>query len=73
MKCPLCSAEMISGKLYGDKYALKWLPSGQKLFLGIWAIGGETIDSRTGGEKYLARTYSNGHKCEHCRKIILDI
>jgi len=73
MKCPLCGVEMVSGKLYGDRYALKWLPSGKRLFLGIWAKGGEKIDDRTGGEKYISRPYVKGNKCAHCKKIILDI
>lgn len=64
---------MVSGKLYGDRYALKWLPSEKRLFLGIWAKGGEEIDDRMGAGKFISRPYVKGHKCKHCKKIILDI
>ena len=73
MKCPLCGVEMVSGRLYGVRYALKWLPAGKRLFLGIWARGGEKIDDRAGVARYVARPFVKGYKCKHCKKIILEI
>lgn len=61
------------GKLYGDRYALKWLSEDQKLLLGIWATGGEKIDSRTKKQKWTIRPYISGFKCTNCQKLILDI
>ena len=72
MNCPICNAEMIAGKLYGDRYELKWLPAGRQLCFGVWARGSEKIDSRTKSEHLKSRPYALGHKCDLCSKILLD-
>jgi hypothetical protein len=64
---------MASGRLYGAEYAHKWLPDTKFLFLGIWAIGAERVDSRAGWQKIKSRPFAEGHKCETCQKIILDV
>lgn len=73
MKCPICACETEKGKLWGDRYALKWLNDQKKLFLGIWAFGGQAIDSRKKGLKSFSRPFAAGYKCLNCKKIILDI
>jgi hypothetical protein len=73
MNCPICGKRMTSGRLYGALYAHKWLPDPKRLFLGIWVIGGQPVDSRTLRQKFWVRPYADGHKCETCQKIILDL
>ena len=53
MKCPYCNEEMIKGFLYGDRYALKWLPENKKLLFGIWAKGGIKVDSHKIGRAHV--------------------
>jgi hypothetical protein len=69
MKCPYCKAEMARGNIYGDRYALKWMPEGKSLLLGIWAVGGIKIGS--GG--VLGRPKAEANMCQACRKLIVDI
>ncbi len=71
MKCPWCSQEMIPGKLYGDRFPLKWLNEDRKLTLGIWAIRGDTVGhyGRLGG---FSRPRAMGHRCLSCKKIVID-
>jgi hypothetical protein len=71
MKCPICSCEIEKGKLFGDRYALKWISDNKKLFFGIWAFGGEVVSSRK--KSFLSRPFVNGYKCSNCKKIILDM
>jgi hypothetical protein len=73
MKCPICKNEMENGKLYGDRYTFKWLPSAEKLFMGIWAMGSLSIDHRSKSERFFKRPYLNGNICKVCNKIILDL
>ncbi|MBU1043360.1 MAG: hypothetical protein KJ915_03055 [Candidatus Omnitrophica bacterium] len=72
MKCPICDSETEKGKLVGDRYALKWMDEKKKLFLGLWAFGGQVIDSRKTNLTF-SRPFVNGLKCLNCKKIILDI
>ncbi|MBU1086264.1 MAG: hypothetical protein KKD05_01960 [Candidatus Omnitrophica bacterium] len=72
MKCPICGSETEKGKLVGDRYALKWMNEKKKLFLGLWAVGGQVIDSRK-TNLTLSRPFVNGYKCLNCKKIILAI
>ena len=73
IKCPICKDEVEKGRLYGDRYMQKWLPEKKKLFMGIWALSAEKVDSRNRKQKFLARPFINGYKCANCKKIILDI
>jgi len=73
MNCPICDKPMIAGRLYGAQYAHKWLPNPKRLFLGIWAIGGQRVDSRTLRQRFTVRPFADAHKCESCQKIILDV
>jgi hypothetical protein len=69
MKCPYCSDEMVLGNLYGDRYALKWLPKDKGLVLGIWAANGIKIGSSGG----LARPKASAYVCKAYNKMIIDI
>ena len=71
MKCPWCNNDMISGKLYGDKFPLKWLNEDRRLTLGFLAIGGVTVGGygRLGG---FSRPRAVGHRCLACKKIVID-
>ena len=69
MKCPWCNNEMTAGKLYGDRYSLKWLNEGQGLVFGIWAAG-DVIG--TGGGFSGFRPSAKGHRCVACKKIVID-
>jgi len=60
---------MLSGHLYGDRYASVWMPDGKKLFLGIFALGGEPV----GKKKRCSRQKIRANKCPACRKIIIDL
>lgn len=66
MKCPYCNAEMTKGYIYGDRYALKWLPATKDLFMGIWAKGGITL-----GESGLGRPRVESFMCNACQKFIV--
>jgi len=73
MKCPICGSTMVPGRLYGSQYAHKWLPKSKRLFFGIWAIGAEPVDSRSLRQRFTVRPFADGHKCETCQKILLDV
>ncbi len=73
MNCPICNSETEKGRLFGDRYALKWLSERKKLFLGIWAFGAECVDSRKTETKLFSRPFVTGHKCAKCKKLILDL
>lgn len=68
MKCPYCQEEMIQGYIYGDRYPLKWLPTTQKLILGIWAKGGVKL----GHDGSWSRFRVNASSCSKCQKMIID-
>lgn len=70
MKCPYCNEEMIKGFLYGDRYALKWLPENKKLLFGIWAKGGIKVDSHSSS---LYRSRAETNMCHSCQKMIIDL
>lgn len=73
MNCPFCNKPMTLGRLYGAQYVHKWLPTPKRLFLGIWAIGAERIDSRSTRQRITVRPFADGHKCKACQKIVLDV
>ena len=68
MNCPWCGRAMTAGRLYGDRYPLKWLNAAQKLVLGAFAFHGDTI----GQASLLSRPYATGHRCASCRKLVID-
>ena len=72
MKCPWCNKDMTPGKLYGDRYSLKWLNEDQKLTLGIWALGGDIIGHASVLGGIFGRPYAVGHRCLACKKIVID-
>lgn len=69
MNCPYCQSELIPGFIYGDRYALKWLPEDKPLAGGIFAVGGEQI----GTKSPFSRPRVKGYKCNNCNKIIIDL
>ncbi|MEX1095070.1 MAG: PF20097 family protein [Planctomycetales bacterium] len=66
--CPYCGAAMQAGAIVGDRYRLKWLPRRGTLLLGILALGAVPIGER----QLLSRPRASGHRCLHCRTIIVD-
>ena len=69
MKCPWCGQEMMRGRLYGDRYSLKWLNHDQRLTLGAFALGAVTVGSPT---TFLSRPHASGYRCAGCKKIVVD-
>lgn len=70
MKCPYCNKEMISGKIYGERYQIKWMPDDKKLFLGIWANNYIPVGK---GFNLLHRTRAEAYVCIDCKKLIHDL
>jgi hypothetical protein len=70
MNCPYCKEEMIKGFVYGDRYALKWLPETKNLLMGIWAKDGLTVSKRG---KYGGRTRVEALMCQSCHKLMIDM
>ncbi|OGF05734.1 MAG: hypothetical protein A2509_09820 [Candidatus Edwardsbacteria bacterium RIFOXYD12_FULL_50_11] len=69
MKCPYCTAEMVRGYIYGDRYKLKWLPEEKSLLLGLWAIGSIKLGEFAG----FGRPKVGANMCQACRKFIIDM
>ena len=69
MKCPYCSADMVDGTIYGDRYQLKWLPKTQKLLMGVWANGGLKLGR--GGMSGRPRVEAS--LCSTCQKMVIDV
>lgn len=70
MICESCGNEMVKGKLYGDRYALKWQPEEKKLIGGIWAgAGGIKLKSNT----TFGRPRNEAFVCEECMKMVIDL
>lgn len=59
---------MTRGRLYGDRYPLKWLNEAQKLVLGAFAFNGDSI----GQAPLLSRPYATGHRCTSCKKLVIE-
>ena len=60
---------MTKGTIYGDRYALKWLPEDKKLFLGLWAKGGKKVG--VGGA--FERPHVESYMCRSCSKMIINL
>jgi hypothetical protein len=69
MKCPYCQEEMLSGRIIGNRYHLKWLPDEEKLFLGFLAVD----SMRLGESGFFGRPKLRSHICGRCKKLIADI
>lgn len=70
-KCPYCEQEMISGKIYGDRYQLKWMPNTNHLILGTW-VKSDYIP--VGESGYLvSRPRVEADYCKKCHKMIIDL
>ena len=69
MQCPFCGEEMVRGYIYGDRYALKWLPEEKDLVLGLWAVGGIKL----GEDSPAGRPRVKSNNCNTCSKIIIDL
>jgi|GEM_PF-684211 len=68
--CPFCRQPLQPGRIYGERYKLKWLAADTPLTLGIWAVGGLEIGH--GGFMQFNRPHVYGWRCAHCCKIIVD-
>jgi len=68
--CPFCRQPLQAGRIYGDRYRLKWLGNDVPLTLGIWAAGGHEIGH--GGFMQFNRPHVYGWRCANCCKIIVD-
>lgn len=66
-KCPFCENILVDGFIYGDRYALKWLPKNKKLFLGLFAVGGIKISDYEQG-----RPGVRALNCSNCKKMVID-
>jgi hypothetical protein len=59
---------MEMGKIYGDRYAMKWLPDKDGLTLGIWAIGGLQM----GSTHIFSRPRIIAFRCRICRLSLIE-
>ncbi len=72
MQCPYCHKEMLSGRILGDRYVLKWMPDDKELILGTWAHDSIKLLSGYMGSG-MGRPYLSAYVCDQCQKIIADI
>jgi len=68
--CPFCHQPLQPGRIFGDRYKLKWLPCDVPLTIGIWAAGGLEIGH--GGFMQFNRPHVCGWRCASCCRIIVD-
>ena len=68
MKCPNCDMEMTRGKIYGDRYALKWTSDANGLFLGIWARGANIIGRAS---ILIGRASAVSFRCNGCELSVI--
>ena len=68
IKCPGCQSDMILGNLYGDRYALKWLPSEYSLVMGIWAFDSIKIGTSFTG---FTRPRAIAYRCDKCQMTVI--
>lgn len=69
-KCPYCNSELTEGKLYGDRYKMKWMPLKDKLVMGIWA---KKDYISVGVSYFIGRPQAPADYCKHCHKIFIDL
>ena len=63
--CPVCKEKMEAGRVYSDRYALRWIPEKEDCgfpvpFKGIKLNG--TLD----------KAYLDAYICQKCKKVIID-
>ncbi len=68
MKCPSCEGNMVLGFIYGDRYALKWVPEKEdKGAILQWFSKGIKLSSPFSNNKV------ESYLCEKCNKIMIDL
>lgn len=67
MNCPRCNGEMKLGRIYGDRYRLKYLPDPKRA--SIFAVGSDKIGF---GGAFTGRPFVLTHRCDRCRVQLLD-
>jgi hypothetical protein len=55
------------GRIYGDRYVLKYLPDPKRAVL--WAFGSDSIGF---GSPFIGRPYVVTHRCDRCRVQLID-
>lgn len=66
MKCPYCDKEMIAGRIYEDRYALKWVAEENNR--GLLNV----LPFVEGIKLTLNDISVKVHYCPDCRKFIID-
>ncbi|EEG75608.1 PF20097 family protein [[Clostridium] hylemonae] len=61
MKCPYCNKNMKPGKIWQDRYALKWVPSERRFPFG----GGIRLTSIIEDRPFIEAYY-----CDNCKILI---
>lgn len=69
MECPYCKKEMEEGKIYKDRYNLKWVGDTEDKDFGPFTFGPKNAVKLTNGEEM----YMIAFVCKECRKLIADI
>jgi hypothetical protein len=69
MKCPYCHKEMVRGRIWGDnRLRLRWLEKGSRPSRLDFFDGEEIGRNSVWGWSWIA-----AHRCEDCRKIMIDL
>lgn len=69
MECPYCKKEMEEGKVYKDRYNLKWISSNDdKDFVFATCLAQNAIKLTHSSELYMT-----AFVCKDCKKLIADI
>lgn len=67
MICPYCKSEMQKGYVHSNKHALRWYPNVPQ---------GKSIFASYNESKKLSSVWNGGnvivHRCEKCKKLIID-
>jgi Domain of unknown function (DUF6487) len=66
MKCPKCSGDMKLGRIYGDRYSLKYLADPKRAV--IFAFGADRIGTMSAFQRPNVIT----HRCPRCAIQIID-
>lgn len=69
-KCSYCQSILIKGKIYGDRYQMKFMPLEDKLNLGIWV---KSNHIPLGKSSFVGRPSVDATYCDACKKIIIDL
>lgn len=71
MKCPYCENEMTNGKIYGDRYLMKWVPDTERLVAGVFVPLEHIKIGRYNG--LFKRISVDAAYCSKCNKMIIDL